>query len=97
MSSATAPPTGEIFKVAFASIIGSVIEQYDFLVTGIIAATVWGDSYLSCPGCRDRRCDRGLWAGNHHPPDRCVYIRQQCRGRSPYFGRASHQSCGRCY
>ena len=37
-----APTQQQIFKVAFASIIGSVIEQYDFLVTGIIAATVWG-------------------------------------------------------
>jgi MFS family permease len=52
MSSAivTTPTTGEIFKVAFASIIGSVIEQYDFLVTGIIAATVWGDVFFKLPG-----------------------------------------------
>ena len=35
----------QILKVAVASIIGSVIEQYDFLVTGIIAATVWGDVF----------------------------------------------------
>jgi MFS family permease len=38
---ATTPSTGQIYKVALASIIGSVIEQYDFLVTGVIAATVW--------------------------------------------------------
>ena len=40
----------QIFKVAFASIIGSVIEQYDFLVTGVIAATVWGDIFFKLPG-----------------------------------------------
>ena len=34
------PTRDEIYRVALASIIGSVIEQYDFLVTGIIAATV---------------------------------------------------------
>ncbi|WP_019939165.1 MFS transporter [Bordetella sp. FB-8] len=46
----TAPPSGQnIFKVAFASIIGSVIEQYDFLVTGIIAATVWGGVFFKLP------------------------------------------------
>ena len=51
MSGATAgPTTQQIFKVALASIIGSVIEQYDFLVTGIIAATVWAASFSNCPG-----------------------------------------------
>ncbi|MGH7156354.1 MAG: MFS transporter [Acetobacteraceae bacterium] len=51
MSSTTATPTTrEIFKVAFASIIGSIIEQYDFLVTGVIAATVWGDVFFKLPG-----------------------------------------------
>jgi MFS family permease len=39
----------QILKVAIASIIGSVIEQYDFLVTGIIAATVWGDVFFKLP------------------------------------------------
>ena len=39
----------QILKVAVASIIGSVIEQYDFLVTGIIAATVWGDVFFKLP------------------------------------------------
>src|SRR5215472_2862768 len=34
----------------FASIIGSVIEQYDFLVTGVIAATVWGGIFFKLPG-----------------------------------------------
>ncbi|PLZ02654.1 MFS transporter [Burkholderia sp. WAC0059] len=41
-----APSQQQIFKVALASIIGSVIEQYDFLVTGIVAATVWGDVFF---------------------------------------------------
>ena len=35
--------------MAVASIIGSVIEQYDFLVTGIIAATVWGGVFFKLP------------------------------------------------
>ena len=51
MSSTVATPTNQqIFKVAFASIIGSVIEQYDFLVTGVIAATVWGGVFFKLPG-----------------------------------------------
>jgi MFS family permease len=45
-----APTTAEILRVAIASIIGSVIEQYDFLVTGIIAATVWGGIFFKLPG-----------------------------------------------
>lgn len=44
-----APSQQQIFKVALASIIGSVIEQYDFLVTGIIAATVWGGVFFKLP------------------------------------------------
>ncbi|MFY9838392.1 MAG: MFS transporter, partial [Xanthobacteraceae bacterium] len=44
------PSTQQIYKVALASIIGSVIEQYDFLVTGIIAATVWGGIFFKLPG-----------------------------------------------
>jgi MFS family permease len=44
------PDQRQIFKVAFASIIGSVIEQYDFLVTGVIAATVWGGVFFKLPG-----------------------------------------------
>ena len=28
----------------------SVIEQYDFLVTGIIAATIWGGLFFKLPG-----------------------------------------------
>ena len=49
-ASASAPPSRDaIYKVALASIIGSVIEQYDFLVTGIIAATVWGDVFFKLP------------------------------------------------
>src|SRR5580693_1745606 len=44
------PTTNQIFRVAFASIIGSVIEQYDFLVTGVIAATVWGGVFFKLPG-----------------------------------------------
>jgi MFS family permease len=51
MSVAAAGPSQEqIFKVAVASIIGSVIEQYDFLVTGVIAATVWGGIFFKLPG-----------------------------------------------
>lgn len=38
-----------IYKVALASIVGSVIEQYDFLVTGVIAATIWGDVFFRLP------------------------------------------------
>jgi MFS family permease len=49
-NAAAGPATGQIFKVALASIIGSVIEQYDFLVTGVIAATVWGDIFFKLPG-----------------------------------------------
>ena len=39
----------QIFKVAVASIVGSIIEQYDFLVTGVIAATIWGDVFFKLP------------------------------------------------
>lgn len=46
---AKAPSQQQILKVALASIIGSVIEQYDFLVTGIIAATVWGGVFFKLP------------------------------------------------
>ncbi|HQT73882.1 MAG TPA: MFS transporter, partial [Acidiphilium sp.] len=49
-NAAEAPSEKQIFKVALASIIGSVIEQYDFLVTGIIAATVWGGVFFKLPG-----------------------------------------------
>jgi len=47
---AAGPTTRQIYKVALASIVGSVIEQYDFLVTGIIAATVWGGVFFKLPG-----------------------------------------------
>jgi MFS family permease len=51
MSDATNTPTvGQIYKVALASIVGSVIEQYDFLVTGIVAGTVWGEVFFKLPG-----------------------------------------------
>jgi MFS family permease len=51
MSDVTNTPTiGQIYKVALASIVGSVIEQYDFLVTGVIAATVWGEVFFKLPG-----------------------------------------------
>ncbi len=43
------PSRDDIYRVALASIIGSVIEQYDFLVTGIIAATVWGGVFFKLP------------------------------------------------
>jgi MFS family permease len=48
--SLTGPSTAQIRKVAVASLIGSVIEQYDFLVTGIIAATIWGGLFFKLPG-----------------------------------------------
>jgi MFS family permease len=44
-----APTTRQIYQVALASIVGSVIEQYDFLVTGVIAATVWGGIFFKLP------------------------------------------------
>jgi len=44
------PSNQQIFKVALASIVGSVIEQYDFLITGVIAATVWGEVFFKLPG-----------------------------------------------
>src|SRR5579885_1412350 len=50
MEAATGPTRDQIVKVALASIVGSVIEQYDFLVTGVIAATVWGDIFFKLPG-----------------------------------------------
>ena len=43
------PTNRQIYKIALASIIGSVIEQYDFLVTGVIAATVWGKVFFKLP------------------------------------------------
>jgi MFS family permease len=44
------PTSQDIYKVAVASIVGSVIEQYDFLITGVIAATVWGEVFFKLPG-----------------------------------------------
>jgi len=50
MNDVTANPTPQqIYKIALASIIGSVIEQYDFLVTGVIAATIWGGVFFKLP------------------------------------------------
>jgi MFS family permease len=50
MVETAATPSGwQIFKVALASIVGSVIEQYDFLVTGVIAATIWGGIFFKLP------------------------------------------------
>jgi MFS family permease len=50
MTEADVSPTqAQIYKVALASIVGSVIEQYDFLVTGVIAATVWGGIFFKLP------------------------------------------------
>jgi MFS family permease len=43
------PDSARIYKVALASIVGSIIEQYDFLVTGVIAATIWGDVFFKLP------------------------------------------------
>lgn len=48
--SAADPDTKQIYRVALASIVGSVIEQYDYLVTGVIAATVWGGIFFKLPG-----------------------------------------------
>jgi MFS family permease len=45
----TDPSQHRIYRVAIASIVGSVIEQYDFLVTGVIAATVWGEVFFKLP------------------------------------------------
>ena len=51
MNEAAASPTNrQIYKVALASIVGSVIEQYDFLITGVIAATIWGGIFFKLPG-----------------------------------------------
>ena len=51
MNAAAASPTKrQIFKVALAAIVGSVIEQFDFLVTGVIAATIWGGIFFKLPG-----------------------------------------------
>jgi len=47
---AASPSNNQIYKVALASIIGSVIEQYDFLITGVIAATIWGGIFFKLPG-----------------------------------------------
>ena len=44
------PSQSQIYKVALASIVGSVIEQYDFLITGVIAATIWGEVFFKLPG-----------------------------------------------
>ena len=50
MSTDTAAPTNrQIYKVAVASIVGSIIEQYDFLITGVIAATIWGQVFFKLP------------------------------------------------
>jgi MFS family permease len=49
VGSAASPNRQQIYKVAVAAIIGSVIEQYDFLVTGVIAATVWGGVFFKLP------------------------------------------------
>jgi MFS family permease len=46
------PTQSQIYKVAVASIVGSVIEQFDFLVTGVIAATVWGEIFFKLPGLK---------------------------------------------
>jgi len=48
--SAAGPSQQQIYQVALASIIGSIIEQYDFLVTGVIAATVWGGIFFKEKG-----------------------------------------------
>jgi len=47
---AAGPDARQIYRVALASIVGSVIEQYDYLVTGVIAATIWGGIFFKLPG-----------------------------------------------
>jgi MFS transporter, MHS family, shikimate and dehydroshikimate transport protein len=47
---ASSPTNRQIYKVALASMVGSVIEQYDFLITGVIAATIWGGIFFKLPG-----------------------------------------------
>ena len=49
MTENASPTNNQIYKVAVASIIGSVIVQYDFLITGVIAATIWGDVFFKLP------------------------------------------------
>ncbi len=49
LDTAASPTQRQIYKVALASIVGSVIEQFDFLVTGVIAATVWGGVFFKLP------------------------------------------------
>ena len=49
-NTAAAPTQAQIYRVALASIIGSIVEQYDFLVTGVIAATVWGGIFFKEKG-----------------------------------------------
>ncbi|HTX03772.1 MAG TPA: MFS transporter [Candidatus Acidoferrales bacterium] len=49
MAATTSPTNAQIYKVALASIVGSAIEQYDFLVTGVIAATIWGGLFFKLP------------------------------------------------
>jgi MFS family permease len=62
MSEAAAGPTRQqIYKVALASIVGSVIEQYDFLVTGVIAATVWPDIFFKEPGLKSAAAAIGTY------------------------------------
>ena len=50
MNDVAGPGQRQIYQVALASIIGSIIEQYDFLVTGVIAATVWGGIFFKETG-----------------------------------------------
>src|SRR6202453_5058665 len=50
ITSTASPTVSQIYRVALASIIGSIIEQYDFLITGVIAATVWGGVFFKLPG-----------------------------------------------
>jgi len=50
LDAASPPSQNQILKVAVASIVGSVIEQFDFLITGVIAATVWGGVFFKLPG-----------------------------------------------
>jgi len=55
MSDAVAAPTvSQIYKVAVASIVGSVIEQYDFLVTGDCGDGLAGDVFFKEPGLKKR-------------------------------------------
>jgi MFS family permease len=77
---AAGPTTRQIYKVALASIVGSVIEQHDFLVTGIIAATLWGGVFFKLPDlARHCRRDQRLRPRHRYSAGRSIPLRPHCR------------------